>query len=419
MLKDFLEGRFSAEVVEAPSGNRAASLLEGGYSPDCIVSDFRMADGDGVALLRRLRQGARDIPFIMCSADAPETIKGLAGERIHAFVQKPDFVEPLARAIGLIAGAGSAIATPRYLPVRPSVLGHLRKAGGGDYGFPVFLRLGADNYVRINAEDIERYAGKGVKEFFVSVSEFETLFARVLQALARAGASQQGAAAVSASIDLLEVLADVTRALGMSERTQSIVTSAIDATLKAVTETPKLEEVFRTSQMVSDTSYVSGHSVLLTYVATALALQLKLPATSVQALAFAAFFHDLTLTEDRLARCSDVEELESPADIAVFVAHPSDAAGLLKLVRDHPREAVEVVLRHHERPDGTGFPGRLNADDIGLLPALFIVAHEVAHRIWASGGMLPFEEIVAELAPAYGTGQFRKISEALRSFPAS
>jgi two-component system response regulator PilR (NtrC family) len=68
---------FGAEVIEASSGNEAWKLLQ--QAPpgqiSAIVSDVRMADGDGVELLARVQASIKPAPrmvLVTGYADVPE-----------------------------------------------------------------------------------------------------------------------------------------------------------------------------------------------------------------------------------------------------------------------------------------------------------------------------------------------------------
>jgi DNA-binding NtrC family response regulator len=78
------------EVASAPNGGRAIEMLESGASPDLIISDLKMPEKDGMALLGHLRQTARDIPLVMITAycsieNAVEAMKQGAAD----FITKP------------------------------------------------------------------------------------------------------------------------------------------------------------------------------------------------------------------------------------------------------------------------------------------------------------------------------------------
>jgi DNA-binding NtrC family response regulator len=100
-----LAERFRADgfdVMEAGSVEAANEQL--GKSPDAVILDFRLPDGDGVSILKRIRQNDPDLPVIMLTAhkDA-ETIVSAMKAGASDYVTKPfevnDVAMRLARAL--------------------------------------------------------------------------------------------------------------------------------------------------------------------------------------------------------------------------------------------------------------------------------------------------------------------------------
>lgn len=76
----------------------------------------------------------------------------------------------------------------------------------------------------------------------------------------------------------------------------------------------------------------------------------------------AVYIHDIGLAfyDDELLNSISHYHLDRKAKMLV---HPDVGAQFLSLM-PHWRDAAEIVLQHHERPDGTGYPLRLTGDQI-------------------------------------------------------
>jgi HD-GYP domain-containing protein (c-di-GMP phosphodiesterase class II) len=61
------------------------------------------------------------------------------------------------------------------------------------------------------------------------------------------------------------------------------------------------------------------------------------------------------------------------ADIAIVRQHPEQGARLVRAVQSYD-EIADVILAHHERPDGRGYPRGLEGEDIPLLARMISVA---------------------------------------------
>jgi DNA-binding NtrC family response regulator len=62
------------EVLTASSGNEALSLLEKN-NVDLIISDIRMADGDGITLVKTLKEKGNKLPLILLVTGFSEITK--------------------------------------------------------------------------------------------------------------------------------------------------------------------------------------------------------------------------------------------------------------------------------------------------------------------------------------------------------
>lgn len=69
MLTLVLEKNLPVTVVSYSGGNSAwAAMEKDGVRPDLLVTDLRMADGDGLELCRRIRNASLTMPIFILSA---------------------------------------------------------------------------------------------------------------------------------------------------------------------------------------------------------------------------------------------------------------------------------------------------------------------------------------------------------------
>ena len=90
-LRSLLERSLEYQVVgEAQSGTEAVKLV-GQLLPDVVITDVDMPDGDGMELVRTLRDRSPDVKVIMVSSDAGGVYERLAKEEgAVAFIPKAD-----------------------------------------------------------------------------------------------------------------------------------------------------------------------------------------------------------------------------------------------------------------------------------------------------------------------------------------
>lgn len=92
-LREILADEFEtlgAEVRLASGGNEAFALFEA-RSPDVILSDVRMSEGDGIELLKRIRQNSPSAPpyfFLLTGFAEAQEVQALV-EGSHEMITKP------------------------------------------------------------------------------------------------------------------------------------------------------------------------------------------------------------------------------------------------------------------------------------------------------------------------------------------
>lgn len=145
-----------------------------------------------------------------------------------------------------------------------------------------------------------------------------------------------------------------------------------------------------------------GHSRRVADIALAIARELKLAEATVEYIRFAALLHDVGMIgkDDLLDRPvlthKDVEELQEHVRVGAEIA------------RELPRREIgNLILRHHERYDGTGYPGALRGEAIPL-GARVIALAEVVDSM--ASGTFPFatrikrDAILAHVVAERGRG---------------
>ncbi|RLE36321.1 hypothetical protein DRJ24_00740 [Candidatus Acetothermia bacterium] len=121
--------------------------------------------------------------------------------------------------------------------------------------------------------------------------------------------------------------------------------------------------------------YTAGHQMRVAQLAVAIAREMGLPKERIEAVRYASLIHDigkLSVPAEILARPSKLSDTE----FEIIKAHPRQAHSILKGI-DFPWPVDEIVLQHHERLDGSGYPNGLKGDEIMLEARILAVADVV------------------------------------------
>jgi len=143
--------------------------------------------------------------------------------------------------------------------------------------------------------------------------------------------------------------------------------------------------------------YTAGHQRRVTRLACEIARKMALSQEQVEGLRIASLLHDIGKTAvpaEILARPGTLSELE----FSIIKQHPVVAQDILRSIT-FPWPVAEIVLQHHERLDGSGYPRGLKGDQILVEAKILAVADVVeamaTHRPYRLA--FPLEEALDEV----------------------
>lgn len=143
--------------------------------------------------------------------------------------------------------------------------------------------------------------------------------------------------------------------------------------------------------------YTAGHQKRVAELACAIALEMHLPAQIIEGIHMAGIVHDLGKIYVPAEILNKPGKL-SPIERELIHVHPQVGFDILKGI-DFPWPISQIILQHHERVDGSGYPNRLQNNDILLEAKIIAVADVVeamsSHRPYrpAPGTNLALAEI--------------------------
>jgi PAS domain S-box-containing protein/putative nucleotidyltransferase with HDIG domain len=172
-----------------------------------------------------------------------------------------------------------------------------------------------------------------------------------------------------------------------SRKAQKEVQSSVEKLRKALEGT--IQAMALTVE--SRDAYTAGHQRRVAGLAAAIAAELGLPDHRIDSIRMAGLIHDIgkiSLPIDILSKPGRLTDTE----FDLIKDHPQAGYEILKGI-DFPWPLAQIVLQHHERHDGSGYPAGLSGKDI-LLEARVL---SVADVVEAMGSHRPYR-------PALGLG---------------
>jgi PAS domain S-box-containing protein/putative nucleotidyltransferase with HDIG domain len=159
------------------------------------------------------------------------------------------------------------------------------------------------------------------------------------------------------------VVVDITE----RRRVEGLLAANLDALVHTIATTVEVRD-----------PYTAGHQTRVARLAAAIAEELGLGAFEVQGIATAAGIHDIGKVGVPAEILSKPGRL-SPAEFEIIKQHSQQGHDIVARIA-FPWPVAQMILQHHERLDGSGYPGGLSGDQI-LAGACIIAVADVVEAM--------------------------------------
>ncbi|MEN9722388.1 MAG: hypothetical protein RJB38_374 [Pseudomonadota bacterium] len=292
----------------------------------------------------------------------------------------------------------------------------------------IYIRLTPTKHLKLFREgdafdeiDYDRYVHqKKVVHLFIHRTGLKAFVDRLSQAVTlkiRTGMSATEATELSR--DAHQTVRSLIMRWFPTQEATDLIKTDLMLTMQAIGKNPRLKDILK-RVMENASAYLTVHSVALCQISCTLAKAVGWGSqTTFSKLHFASFFHDITVDDDELAMVDDklkIDELKNTKGeetIIKYLAHGSKAAELSRQFNEVPPDVDQILIQHHEKPDGSGFPRKINHMHIAPLSAIFIIAHDMVDEICKNGYTFDFGGFVQTRQKKYSSGYFKKIMKAM------
>jgi len=148
--------------------------------------------------------------------------------------------------------------------------------------------------------------------------------------------------------------------------------------------------------------YTAGHQQWVTRLACAIAKEMGLSEEQIEGIRMAGLIHDIgkiNIPAEILTKPGHLSEIQ----YNMVKIHPQVGCDILKEIK-FPWPVAQIVLQHHERMDGSGYPQGLSGDEILLEARILAVADTVeamsSHRPYRAAHGI--ERALDEISSARG-----------------
>jgi HD-GYP domain-containing protein (c-di-GMP phosphodiesterase class II) len=123
--------------------------------------------------------------------------------------------------------------------------------------------------------------------------------------------------------------------------------------------------------------YTSGHSLRVSRMSRAIAVELGLPARAIEEVETAALLHDVGKIHEEFAPLLRKEGRLTDEETALMQTHSEKSAELVGIITKFHGFIQESVRHHHERWDGQGYPYGLARKNIPLGARIILIADTI------------------------------------------
>lgn len=295
----------------------------------------------------------------------------------------------------------------------------------------IFIRIGKGKFIKLikNGEEIDKdkikdYLSKGERFLYQGKEDYLKCVNRELNLLSSRFAEEKKTKAQKIQLQLstIKEVQDVVKQLGISphviEATDEVVKSVEDVLKSAqnlgklIKQLMGLKDIFFTRTSINN--YIIGGICKSVEWSTH---------ETFKKLVYASIFCDFGFnkSDTQLSTVLSLNDLSGvkleAAQISKIKHHPAMSAAYLEKTASFLTDEVGLILSHHEKPDGSGFPKGLNYKTTPLLQALFILSYDYTTRLILSCESveeMDAKQVFRDLPKEYSLGSYEKPYNALR-----
>lgn len=415
-----LDSEFDCEFIRTANGNQAIEALKTQGPFDLILSDYKMPEANGGKIYLYNKEHD-NTPFILFSGgflqDFAEFTDFYQSNKFNRFLGKPFDEETLIAEVKKIAGESHHRTDDAARFIKVNLRHYLLYTTSAA---EVYIKLSEDKFTKIIDANLENapekelllhYLDKGIETVYVDRRYFTSLLRDAFQHVQdKIFASRKKTGSVELGGLPFKVCFEGLNEIGIPDFNIKYTNEIIEETIKEFLADPETKERFRS--YCSMQGFAIGHSLLIMYIAASLCHESGLNIhTAMKKICTAAFFHDFSLFESDAS--DDQYDLEKACNQDSLFNHPVLSAAFLPKSMELFEDTTRIILEHHEKPRGNGYPKKLNAFTISPLGCLFIFSQEITFNLIRNDfDVERLRDFLFNIQEEYSSGNFAKFFKA-------
>ncbi|WP_127714548.1 response regulator [Halobacteriovorax sp. HLS] len=417
IIEILIESEFSYKIIKASSVLEAIDYLSTDSSIELIISDYTMPGKNGGELFI-YNKNSRNLPFLLVSGGFIQDYYNMQDlmtvNHRNGFLQKPVDDEKLFDLIRNAFDNPEVATDEHYKKININYAQYLV-----NQNIDIYLCLSNDKYIKIinegelqEVDQLKKYRDKGERYLYILSADFSR-FTKILteSLVSHLENSKDSKNTISAAVYSLDFVHSSVLEMGLLDSHVELIDNVIENCLNNLNENNRfnllLESFFK------EEGYLVSHSVTSIYISYLICLHLDYAGEKViEKLAYASIIHDLGLVDKSLSDVMSINDERFSSlnrrDQNLVLNHMFESAKLLDEVDAIPSDVKNLILDHHERPDGSGFPRHLTSTRISPVSAIFILSLELSHFLYFKDIKKDSDEFIQRMEKSFSKGNFTK-----------
>ena len=373
---------YGGEVKCVRTSAEALEVLTSRNFPELIFADFEILRED-LCFYQFIDDNELNLSFIAYTENPEAHNLHKNFPWISSIIDKPFSMKSFTYIVrGLIS---SPVVAPTHIPIKLNLI-----LGFATSSFDYYLKLSGTNFVKmvnkgeaLTPIDAERLFSKGISELYIQASDSHDFFCMWEKQLE---IKTDSTLTSIIFMEILEQFEGLAKALGWNreviQKAQQIAKDAI----KQLSSSPRITQELN-ARLSDPTSTYSRHVGLQTFLLSVITSDVDWIGDQGQSkLVMAALLHDLSVSDHYYddiqtwnARASDFKD-RAP-ESTKYRLHPLEASKFVEYHPTLPPDLEKILLQHHEKADGSGFPRGISANRIFPLASLFILIEDFVEAI--------------------------------------
>jgi response regulator RpfG family c-di-GMP phosphodiesterase len=391
ILSVLISSKYDLQIFHAVDGRHALEIYKEEGPFDLVLSGFNMPHQNGADVYNEIRKDG-NTPFLLTSNNN-DSFKKLSTnlvyfEEISEPFEDTELYEKIER---LISHKTVSNKTITYMPISIELLEKIEMPG-----VPLYIKLNSEQYIKVLNEDAHfshyellRFKNKNLSELYVESSEVKNLISNFRKNIfSKADWDNIDIAEAINKLQLdWSILLESAKSFGWPASHTQLAQQNIARTLTLINKNVELKKVFERLKSPYSKNNIAEHCYSLVLLTTEILKELSWNSEStLQKMTFACLLHDMELTNNLFISKQDLlmsghlaNELNQQSNYKIF-NHTILASQFAAKWSSCPADVDKLILQHHEKFDGTGFPQKLNFLTLFPLAAVFIISEDLIYQ---------------------------------------